>query len=108
MSSVQHNNPKLLWGITAGLVAIIAIFALYQWLFAAQESATPVHQAELIQPTVKALPEAEKAASTAMADNTIKLVEEDILKAQSIPGAEDFQGAGIQRSLTAAYEELSS
>lgn len=60
MSSVQHNNPKLLWGITAGLAAIIAIFALYQWLFAAQESATPVHQAELIQPTVKALPEAEK------------------------------------------------
>jgi cyclase len=33
---------------------------------------------------------------------------EDILKAQRIPGAEDFQGAGIQRSLTAAYEELSS
>ncbi len=33
---------------------------------------------------------------------------EDILKAPSIPGAEDFQGAGIQRSLTAAYEELSS
>lgn len=31
---------------------------------------------------------------------------EDILKAQSIPGAEDFQGQGIQRSLTAAYEEL--
>ena len=82
MSSVQHNNPKLLWGITAGLVAIIAIFALYQWLFTAQEPTTPVlHQAELIQPTVKALPEAEKAASTAMADNTIKLVEEEILKA---------------------------
>lgn len=32
---------------------------------------------------------------------------EDILKAQSIPGAEDFQGQGIQRSLTAAFEELS-
>jgi cyclase len=31
---------------------------------------------------------------------------EEILKAQSIPGAEDFQGQGIQRSLTAAYEEL--
>lgn len=31
---------------------------------------------------------------------------EDILKANSIPGAEDFQGQGIQRSLTAAYEEL--
>lgn len=31
---------------------------------------------------------------------------EDILKAQNIPGAEDFQGQGIQRSLTAAYEEL--
>jgi len=33
---------------------------------------------------------------------------EDILKAQSIPGAEDFQGQGIQRSLTAAYEELTA
>ncbi|MFA6946887.1 MAG: MBL fold metallo-hydrolase [Pedobacter sp.] len=31
---------------------------------------------------------------------------EEILKAASIPGAEDFQGQGIQRSLTAAYEEL--
>jgi cyclase len=31
---------------------------------------------------------------------------EDIFKTQSIPGAEDFQGQGIQRSLTAAYEEL--
>jgi cyclase len=31
---------------------------------------------------------------------------EDILTAQSIPGAEDFQGQGIQRSLTAAFEEL--
>jgi len=31
---------------------------------------------------------------------------EDILKTQIIPGAEDFQGQGIQRSLTAAYEEL--
>jgi len=31
---------------------------------------------------------------------------EDVLKAQSIPGAEDFQGQGIQRSLTAAFEEL--
>lgn len=33
---------------------------------------------------------------------------EDILKATSIPGAEDFQGQGIQRSLTAAYEELTA
>ena len=33
---------------------------------------------------------------------------DDILKAQSIPGAEDFQGQGIQRSLTAAYEELTT
>lgn len=31
---------------------------------------------------------------------------EEILKAESVPGAEDFQGQGIQRSLTAAYEEL--
>ncbi len=31
---------------------------------------------------------------------------EEILKATSIPGAEDFKGQGIERSLTAAYEEL--
>lgn len=31
---------------------------------------------------------------------------EDILKATLIPGATDFQGQGIGRSLTAAYEEL--
>ena len=32
---------------------------------------------------------------------------ETILKAGAIPGATDYQGQGIQRSLTAAYEELS-
>lgn len=79
MSPVQHNNPKLLWGITAGLVAIIAIFALYQWIFASQEPETPTHQAELLQPTVKAIPEVQNAASKAAAENTVKLVEEDIL-----------------------------
>ena len=79
MSPVQHNNSKLLWGITAGLVAIIAIFALYQWIFASQESETPPHQAELIQPTVKAIPEVQNVASKAAAENTVKLVEEDIL-----------------------------
>ncbi len=31
---------------------------------------------------------------------------EEILKATFIPGAEDFKGQGIERSLTAAYEEL--
>lgn len=81
MSSVQHNNPKLLWGITAGLVAIIAIFMLYQWIFSSQEQALPADQTEMVQPTVKAIPEAQQAASTAMADNTIKLVEEGVLKA---------------------------
>lgn len=33
---------------------------------------------------------------------------DDILKAEGIPGAEDFKGQGIQRSLTAAYEELTA
>jgi glyoxylase-like metal-dependent hydrolase (beta-lactamase superfamily II) len=33
---------------------------------------------------------------------------DDILKVVSIPGAEEFQGQGIQRSLTAAYEELTA
>src|SRR5690606_28455729 len=31
---------------------------------------------------------------------------EDILKTQSIPGAEEWKGDGIERSLRAAYEEL--
>ena len=33
---------------------------------------------------------------------------EEILKATVIPGAEDFKGQGIERSLAAAYDELSS
>ena len=33
---------------------------------------------------------------------------EEILKSTVIPGAEDFKGQGIERSLTAAYDELSS
>ncbi len=33
---------------------------------------------------------------------------DEILKATVIPGAEDFKGQGIERSLTAAYDELSS
>ena len=32
---------------------------------------------------------------------------EEILKSTVIPGAEDFKGQGIERSLTAAYDELS-
>ncbi len=32
----------------------------------------------------------------------------EILKATIIPGAEDFKGQGIERSLTAAYDELSA
>ncbi|RYD75626.1 MAG: MBL fold metallo-hydrolase, partial [Sphingobacteriales bacterium] len=31
---------------------------------------------------------------------------EDILKATAIPNAPEWQGEGIQRSLTAAYDEL--
>jgi cyclase len=33
---------------------------------------------------------------------------EDILKATSIPGITDWQGGGIQRGITAAYEELTT
>ncbi|MEO8794706.1 MAG: MBL fold metallo-hydrolase [Daejeonella sp.] len=33
---------------------------------------------------------------------------EEILKAEMIPGADDFKGQGIERSLTAAYEELTA
>jgi glyoxylase-like metal-dependent hydrolase (beta-lactamase superfamily II) len=33
---------------------------------------------------------------------------EDIMKADRIPGAEEYQGQGIERSLTAALQELTS
>jgi hypothetical protein len=33
---------------------------------------------------------------------------EEILKATEIPGAPEWKGDGIQRPLTAAYEELTS
>jgi cyclase len=33
---------------------------------------------------------------------------EEIMKADRIPGAEEYQGQGIERSLTAALQELSS
>jgi hypothetical protein len=33
---------------------------------------------------------------------------EEILKATSIPGVTEWQGDGIQRGLTAAYEELTA
>lgn len=102
MSTVQHNNPKLLWGITAGLVAIIAIFALYQWIFATQKPDAPIHQAELIQPSVKAIPEVQNAAEKAAAENTIKLVEEDILTAP-VP-----ENASLAKEEMAKLEDIQS
>jgi hypothetical protein len=43
-------------------------------------------------------------------DSQIKAgkTKEDILKATEIPGSPEWKGDGIQRPLTAAYEELTT
>jgi hypothetical protein len=88
MTLDQRQNSKLLMGIIAGLIAVVAIFLGYQWMSSAQ----PKH--ELEQPVVRAAvkpaaqaPATETAASTATADAAeapIQLVDESLLK-QDVP-----------------------
>lgn len=49
----------------------------------------------------------EKLLQFVAAEKKAGKTKEEILKNTSIPGASDYQGQGIERSLTAAYEELS-
>ncbi|TCB65319.1 hypothetical protein [Acinetobacter sp. ANC 4178] len=91
MTLDQRQNSKLLVGIIAGLVVLVAIFLAYQWMSSSQ----PQHEAEQqvvhtpAKPVVKeAVPVVENAASTAVANTTaeapIQLVDEAILK-QDVP-----------------------
>ena len=87
MTLDQRQNSKLLMGIIAGLVVLVAIFLAYQWMSSPQ----PQHEAEQqvmhapAKPVVKeTVPVVENAASAAVANTTaeapIQLVDEAILK----------------------------
>ncbi|WP_353144486.1 hypothetical protein [Acinetobacter pragensis] len=79
----QRHSPKLLIGIAGGLIAVIALFMTYQWMIASNAEDLPQHQADAL-PAKAAPAEAVKAppaAASEAAANTVKLVEEDILKA---------------------------
>ena len=91
MTLDQRQNSKLLMGIIAGLVVLVAIFLAYQWMSSPQ----PKHEIEQqvvhapAKPVVKeAAPVVENSASTAVANTTteapIQLVDETILK-QDVP-----------------------
>ena len=82
MTLDQRNSPKLLLGITGGLVAIIALFLAYQWFFATSGEALPAHEGANLTAPVQAAVKAEKPAEpVAQADQeTIQLVDEKILK----------------------------
>ena len=90
MTLDQRQNSKLLMGIIAGLIAVVAIFLAYQWMTSSQpkhELEQPVARAAA-KPAAQALaPAAETAASTATADTAdapIQLVDESLLK-QDVP-----------------------
>ena len=87
MTLDQRQNSKLLMGIIAGLLAVVAIFLAYQWMTSSQpkhELEQPVARAAA-KPAAQALaPAAETAATVASADAPIQLVDESLLK-QDVP-----------------------
>lgn len=84
MTLDQRNSPKLLLGITGGLVAIIVLFLAYQWFFAPSNEVLPEHEATSLNTPAKPAAAAEvKPTEPAVAteEKTIQLVDEKILKA---------------------------
>ncbi len=85
MASDSRNSSVLLWGITAALVAAVVIFFAYQWLFATSNEKLPEYQdinAQSVSPAKKsAVPASVEQTPVATEEETIKLVEEDLLKA---------------------------
>lgn len=87
----QRQNSKLLVGIIAGLVVLVAIFLAYQWMSSPQPKHEVEHQVVRTpaKPVVKeAAPVVDNSASTEVANTTteapIQLVDEAILK-QDVP-----------------------
>ncbi|MFH7766239.1 hypothetical protein [Acinetobacter sp. BSP-28] len=91
MTLDQKNSPKLLLGITGGLVAIIALFLAYQWFFATSNEILPEHEGVSLTVLSKSAPAAVKPAEpvTQADQTTIQLVDEKILK-EAVPENESL------------------
>ncbi|NNH02169.1 hypothetical protein [Acinetobacter sp. ANC 5414] len=84
MTLDQRNSPKLLLGITGGLVAIIVLFLAYQWFFATSNEVLPEHEGSSLNTPAKPAASAEAKPTepeVATDEKTIQLVDEKILKA---------------------------
>lgn len=83
MTLDQRNSPKLLLGITGGLVAIIVLFLAYQWFFATSNEVLPEHEGTSLNTPAKLVASAEVKPTepeVATDEKTIQLVDEKILK----------------------------
>lgn len=96
----QRHNPKLLIGIIGGLIAVIAVFLMYQWLMAANKENLPLHQADLALPAPTATAKSAEAIPLNETAQTVKLIEEDVLKAP-VPG-----DASLAKEEIAKLEDL--
>ena len=107
MTLDQRNSPKLLLGITGGLVVIIMLFLAYQWFFATSNEVLTEHEAASLTMPAKPAASAEvKLAEPEVAtdEKTIQLVDEKILKAavpenESLAKEEVAKLADIQTQL---------
>ena len=107
MTLDQRNSPKLLLGITGGLVVIIMLFLAYQWFFSTSSKAPTEHEATSLTMPAKPAASAEvKLAEPEVAtdEKTIQLVDEKILKAavpenESLAKEEVAKLADIQTQL---------
>lgn len=84
MALDQRNSPKLLLGITGGLVAIIMLFLAYQWFFATSNEVLAEHEATSLNTPAKPAAFAEvkpNKSPVATDEKPIQLVDEKILKA---------------------------
>lgn len=86
MTTEHQQNPKLLWGIVAGLIlAIVVFFAIAQWILIKNESPN-VHDPDIVHPVAKTAPATaleesavSQAIPTAPVVTTPVLIEESIL-----------------------------
>jgi type IV secretory pathway VirB10-like protein len=84
MTEDQRRNPKIMVGIAGGLIAVIALFLVYQWMIssntedAAQPQAEPAPVQAAAPAEAAAPPAAPSEASTSVAP---KLVEDNIVDA---------------------------
>ena len=107
MTLDQRNSPKLLLGITGGLVVIIMLFLAYQWFFATSNEVLPEHEPTSLNMPAKPSASAEvKPAEPEVTtdEKTLQLVDEKILKAavpenESLAKEEVAKLADIQTQL---------